>query len=100
MFCRRRGDFGFRADRSVIDCGEIRISMTAVGRIVAFCAERFVDFRGNAVAAGRKVLPHAPGRWRGNVGWQEERTALLNRTCGLLAEFGVVIARSAGLCCK
>ena len=28
-------------------------------------------------------------------GWQEERTALLNRTRGLLAEFGVVIARSA-----
>ncbi|HEX3635860.1 MAG TPA: IS110 family transposase [Paraburkholderia sp.] len=27
--------------------------------------------------------------------WQEERTALLNRTRGLLAEFGVVIARSA-----
>jgi hypothetical protein len=29
------------------------------------------------------------------AGWQEERTALLNRTRGLLAEFGVVIARSA-----
>ena len=28
-------------------------------------------------------------------GWQQERTALLNRTRGLLAEFGVVIARSA-----
>jgi hypothetical protein len=28
-------------------------------------------------------------------GWQEECTALLNRTRGLLAEFGVVIARSA-----
>lgn len=28
-------------------------------------------------------------------GWQEERTSLLNRTRGLLAEFGVVIARSA-----
>jgi transposase len=28
-------------------------------------------------------------------GWQEEGTALLNRTRGLLAEFGVVIARSA-----
>jgi transposase len=28
-------------------------------------------------------------------GWQEERTALMNRTRGLLAEFGVVIARSA-----
>jgi transposase len=28
-------------------------------------------------------------------GWQEERTALLNCTRGLLAEFGVVIARSA-----
>ena len=26
------------------------------------------------------------------AGWQEERTALLNRTRGLLAEFGVVIA--------
>ncbi len=29
------------------------------------------------------------------AGWHEERTALLNRTCGLLAEFDVVIARSA-----
>jgi transposase len=29
------------------------------------------------------------------AGWHEERTALLNRTRGLLAEFGVVIARSA-----
>jgi len=29
------------------------------------------------------------------AGWQEERTALLNRTRGLLAEFGVVIPRSA-----
>jgi transposase len=29
------------------------------------------------------------------AGWQEERTALLNRTRGLLAEFGVVVARSA-----
>jgi transposase len=29
------------------------------------------------------------------AGWQEERTALMNRTRGLLAEFGVVIARSA-----
>ncbi|MGF6971086.1 transposase [Paraburkholderia sp. WC7.3g] len=28
-------------------------------------------------------------------GWREERTALLNRTRGLLAEFGVVVARSA-----
>jgi transposase len=28
-------------------------------------------------------------------GWQQERTALLNRTRGLLAEFGVVFARSA-----
>lgn len=30
------------------------------------------------------------------AGWQEERTALLNRTRGLLAEFGVVIARLTG----
>jgi transposase len=29
------------------------------------------------------------------AGWHEERTALLNRTRGLLAEFGVVVARSA-----
>ncbi|MBB5456779.1 transposase [Paraburkholderia sp. Cpub6] len=29
------------------------------------------------------------------AGWHEERTALLNRTRGLLAEFGVVIARTA-----
>jgi transposase len=28
------------------------------------------------------------------AGWQEERTALLNRTRGLLAEFGVAVARS------
>lgn len=28
-------------------------------------------------------------------GWKEERTALINRTRGLLAEFGVVVARSA-----
>jgi transposase len=28
-------------------------------------------------------------------GWKEERTALLNRTRGLLAEFGVVVARSS-----
>ena len=28
-------------------------------------------------------------------GWQQERTALMSRTRGLLAEFGVVIARSA-----
>ena len=28
-------------------------------------------------------------------GWQQERTALMSRTCGLLAEFGLVIARSA-----
>lgn len=28
-------------------------------------------------------------------GWQQERTALMNRTRGLLAEFGVVIARSS-----
>ena len=29
-------------------------------------------------------------------GWKEERTALINRTRGLLAEFGLVIARGSG----
>src|SRR4029434_131886 len=52
------------------------------------CALRFVPIKSvdqQAILAWHSV----------REGWKEERTALLNRVRGLLAEFGIVIGRSS-----
>ncbi|QQC64325.1 hypothetical protein [Paraburkholderia ginsengisoli] len=56
----------------------------------------FVKLSDPRFVAIKSVEQQAILAWHSvRAGWQEERTALLNRTRGLLAEFGVVIARSA-----